>query len=83
MEDQIIGTLTINTSVVIPHPNNVRLKGNYSVKDLDYRHKTVKLHSYFGVERSDCAKLKSEFLAHNRQFDEDDLSFVFQVTEYF
>ena len=83
MEDLIIGNLIVTTNVVIPSANNVRLGTTYSVKDLDYQHKTVKLHSYFGVERSDCAKLKSEFLAHNRQFDEDDLSFVFQVTEYF
>ena len=82
MEDLIIGNLIVTTSVVIPSANNVRLGNTYSVKDLDYQHKTVKLHSYFGVERSECAEIKKQFLAHNRQLPEDDIQFSFHLTEY-
>jgi hypothetical protein len=82
MEDLILGNLIVSTSVVIPHPNNVRLGKTYSVDQLQYRYKTVKLQNYFGIERNECFRLKAEFLAHNKQFDEGDLQFTFQLTEY-
>lgn len=82
MEDLIIGTLTVNTSLVIPHPNNVRVRGNITPKDREFRYKSVKLHSYFEIDRSDCAQLKAHFLDQNPQYEEGDLAFVFQVTEY-
>jgi hypothetical protein len=82
MGELSIGNLIITTSVVIPHPNNVRLTGNISVSDLQYKHKTIRLHNYWGVERDECPKLKEQFLAHNRHLDEDDIQFRFEMIEY-
>ena len=81
MEDQIIGTLTINTSVTIPSVDNLKSNGHVIVRE--YRNKTVKLHTYYGVERSKVPQLKGHFLDKNPELEEFNLSFVFQVTEYF
>jgi hypothetical protein len=72
MEDLVLGNLIVTTSAVIPFPN--RING-------DYRYKTVTLHSYFCVERSECAEIKKQFLAHNRHLDQDDVQFTFKMVE--
>ena len=81
MQELSIGNLIITTSVVVPHPNNVRITGNRLVSDLQYKHKSIRLHNYWGVERDECPKLKAEFLAHNRHLDEDDVQFRFEMIE--
>jgi hypothetical protein len=81
MGELSIGNLIITTSVVVPHPNNVRLTGNITVNDRQYKHKTIRLHNYWGVERDECPELKKQFLAHNRHLSEDDLEFRFEMIE--
>ena len=81
MQELSIGNLVITTSVVVPHPNNVRITGNRAVSDLQYKHKTIRLHNYWGVERDECPDLKKQFLAHNRHLSEDDLEFRFEMIE--
>ena len=83
MQELSIGNLVITTSVVVPHPNNVRLTGNITVNDRQYKHKNIRLHNYWGIERDECPKLKAEFLAHNRHLDEDDVTFTFEMIERF
>ena len=83
MQELSIGNLVITTSVVVPHPNNVRITGNRAVSELQYKHKTIRLHNYWGIERDECPALKEQFLAHNRHLIEDELTFTFEMIERF
>jgi hypothetical protein len=83
MENQLLGTLIITTNVVLPSASSISYgKHVADISKVDYQHKTVKLHSYFGVMRSECDTLKTLFLSHNKYLDEDELVFKFEAIEF-